>query len=65
MNCPHRQGSTEKPSPASGRGSKAAVRAFKVFTGIVTAIGRVRSRTPLGNGQDMRLVIATPWPDAA
>src|SRR6478609_7035702 len=36
-----------------------------MFTGIVTAIGRVRSLTPLDGGHDMRLVIATPWPDAA
>src|SRR4051812_35578847 len=36
-----------------------------MFTGIVTAIGRVRSLTKLDGGHDMRLVIATPWPDAA
>jgi len=36
-----------------------------MFTGIVTAIGEVRSLTPIGEGSDMRLVIATPWPDAA
>jgi riboflavin synthase len=36
-----------------------------MFTGIVTAIGTVRSLAPLGSGQDMRLVIATPWSDAA
>lgn len=34
-----------------------------MFTGIVTAVGTLRSLTPLGAGQDMRLVIATPWPD--
>lgn len=34
-----------------------------MFTGIVTAVGAVRSLTPLGAGQDMRVVIATPWPD--
>ncbi len=36
-----------------------------MFTGIVTALGTVRRITPLGTGHDMRLVIATPWPDAA
>jgi len=36
-----------------------------VFTGIITAVGEVRSLTPLGAGNDMRLAIATPWPDAA
>src|SRR4051812_5316388 len=36
-----------------------------MFTGIVTAVGEVRSLTPLGVGQDMRLVIGTPWADAA
>jgi riboflavin synthase len=35
-----------------------------MFTGIVTAIGTVRALVPLGEGRDMRLVIATPWPDA-
>ncbi len=34
-----------------------------MFTGIVTAVGRVRTITPLGAGHDMRLVIAAPWPD--
>ena len=34
-----------------------------MFTGIVTALGTVRSITPLGGGADMRLVIAAPWPD--
>jgi len=34
-----------------------------VFTGIVTALGTVRTITPLGGGADMRLVIAAPWPD--
>jgi riboflavin synthase len=38
---------------------------IKMFTGIVTALGAVRAVTPLGNGQDMRLVIAAPWPDTA
>jgi riboflavin synthase len=36
-----------------------------MFTGIITALGTVRAITPLGRGQDMRLVIATPWPDVA
>jgi riboflavin synthase len=36
-----------------------------MFTGIVTALGTVRAITPLGNGQDMRLVIAAPWTDTA
>ncbi|HEY1933770.1 MAG TPA: riboflavin synthase [Acetobacteraceae bacterium] len=36
-----------------------------MFTGIVTALGTVRAITPLGGGQDMRLVIASPWPDTA
>ena len=34
-----------------------------MFTGIVTGMGEVRSLRPLGGGQDMRLVIGTPWPD--
>ena len=36
-----------------------------MFTGIVTGMGTVRSITPLGGGQDMRLVIEAPWPDTA
>ena len=36
-----------------------------MFTGIITALGTVRAITPLGAGADMRLVIATPWPDIA
>jgi riboflavin synthase len=36
-----------------------------MFTGIVTALGTVRAITPLGNGQDMRLIIAAPWSDTA
>jgi riboflavin synthase len=36
-----------------------------MFTGIVTALGTVRAVTPLGEGRDMRLVIAAPWPDTA
>ncbi|MBV8457809.1 MAG: riboflavin synthase [Acetobacteraceae bacterium] len=34
-----------------------------MFTGIVTGIGSVRSLTLIGNGQDMRLVVASPWED--
>jgi len=36
-----------------------------VFTGIVTAIGTIRSLTPIGAGQDMRVAIAAPpgWLD--
>jgi len=34
-----------------------------MFTGIITALGTVREITPLGEGRDMRLVIAAPWPD--
>ncbi len=36
-----------------------------MFTGIVTALGTVRTITPIGGGKDMRLVIAAPWPDTA
>src|ERR1700744_5145232 len=36
-----------------------------MFTGIVTALGRVRAIQPIGGGRDMRLVIAAPWPDTA
>jgi riboflavin synthase len=38
-----------------------------VFTGIITAIGTVRDVAPIGGGQDMRLVIATPegWLEGA
>jgi riboflavin synthase len=36
-----------------------------MFTGIVSALGTVRSITPLGGGADMRLVITAPWPDVA
>jgi riboflavin synthase len=36
-----------------------------MFTGIVTALGTVRAVTALGDGRDMRLVIAAPWPDTA
>ena len=34
-----------------------------MFTGIVTALGIVREITPVGEAQDMRLVIAAPWTD--
>ena len=34
-----------------------------MFTGIVSALGTVRSITPLGGGADMRLAISAPWPD--
>jgi riboflavin synthase len=36
-----------------------------MFTGIVTALGTIRAITPIGAGQDMRLVITAPWPDTA
>ena len=36
-----------------------------MFTGIITALGTVRAIEPLGNGKDMRLVIAAPWDDTA
>ncbi len=36
-----------------------------MFTGIVTGLGTVREIAPLGAGQDMRLVIATPVGEAA
>lgn len=32
-----------------------------MFTGIITAVGRVRSVEPLGQGRDMRLVIEQAW----
>ena len=32
-----------------------------MFTGIITALGRVRSVDPIGAGQDMRLVIEQAW----
>jgi riboflavin synthase len=34
-----------------------------MFTGIVTALGSVRSITPLGSSADMRLSITAPWPN--
>ncbi len=36
-----------------------------MFTGIVTGVGAVRELAPVGQGRDMRLVIAAPWPDTA
>ena len=36
-----------------------------MFTGIVTGLGTVRTVQPIGAGQDMRLVIATPVAEAA
>ncbi len=33
-----------------------------MFTGIITAVGRVRSIDPIAAGQDMRLVIEQAWP---
>lgn len=36
-----------------------------MFTGIITGVGTVRRLTPLGDGHDMRLEIASPWPDTA
>jgi len=32
-----------------------------MFTGIITAIGTIREIQPIGAGQDMRLIIGTPW----
>ena len=36
-----------------------------MFTGIITALGRVREIVPIGGGSDMRLVVAAPWQDTA
>jgi riboflavin synthase len=36
-----------------------------MFTGIITGLGTIRAIAPLGETQDMRLTIATPWPDTA
>ncbi len=36
-----------------------------MFTGIITALGTVRSLIPMGEGSDLRLVIGAPWPDMA
>jgi riboflavin synthase len=34
-----------------------------MFTGIITALGTIRSVSPIGDGKDMRLVVASSWPD--
>ncbi len=34
-----------------------------MFTGIITAVGRVRSVEPIASGRDMRLVVEASWPD--
>ena len=34
-----------------------------MFTGIITAVGRVRSVEPIAAGRDMRLVVEASWPD--
>jgi riboflavin synthase len=36
-----------------------------MFTGIVTGLGTIRALVPIGGGNDMRVVIAPPWPDTA
>jgi riboflavin synthase len=36
-----------------------------MFTGIVTALGTIRSIAPLGSTADMRLTITAPWADIA
>ncbi len=36
-----------------------------MFTGIITAVGTIRAIEPIGDGKDMRLVIAAPWEDTA
>jgi riboflavin synthase len=36
-----------------------------MFTGIITALGTIREIVPIGDGHDMRMVIAAPWPDTA
>jgi len=36
-----------------------------MFTGIITGLGTVREIVPIGDGHDMRMVIAAPWPDTA
>ena len=37
----------------------------RVFTGLITGVGTVRRLLPLGDGHDMRLELASPWPDTA
>ena len=34
-----------------------------MFTGIISAVGRVRSVEPIAAGRDMRLVVEASWPD--
>lgn len=34
-----------------------------MFTGIITGVGTVREVAAIGDGRDMRLTIAAPWPD--
>ena len=34
-----------------------------MFTGIITAVGRVRSVEPIAAGRDMRLVVEQAWPE--
>ena len=34
-----------------------------MFTGIISAVGRVRSVRPIASGQDMQLVIEQAWPE--
>ncbi len=36
-----------------------------MFTGIITGVGSVRRLTPLGDGHDMRIEVASPWDDTA
>lgn len=36
-----------------------------MFTGIVTGLGTVRAIAPSGAGRDMRLEIASPWPETS
>jgi riboflavin synthase len=36
-----------------------------MFTGIITGLGTVREISPLGEGRDMRLIVATPWANTA
>ncbi len=36
-----------------------------MFTGIITALGTIRTIRPLADSADMRLTIAAPWPDMA
>ena len=34
-----------------------------MFTGIISAVGRVRSVNPIASGRDMRLVVEASWPE--